>query len=95
MDLYDLLDEVKDRESFLTFVRALYQDREEEVKYEKINPSPPYSPGANGWENGSIESFLEAAVACTEDSLGSEHEMPAEPQWQAFANFLMAGKVYE
>ena len=59
---------VCDSNTFLAFVRELIADREDEVRKEKISPSSPYGPGANCWENGKIETFLEAAVSWAEDS---------------------------
>jgi hypothetical protein len=49
---------VRDEKSFLNFLAALAADRFDEVKKEKRKPSPPYCPGTNGWENGTIENFL-------------------------------------
>jgi len=40
-ELHELLDGVVDRESFLSFARALMQDREDEVRKEKESPSSP------------------------------------------------------
>lgn len=68
-DLYAKLEAVADRDSFLAFVRAPIADREDEVAKEKINPNSPWGAGANGWENGTIEAYLEAAVACAEASI--------------------------
>ena len=62
-DLQSKLEAVCDEETFIAFVTALAADREEEVAKEKETPSSPYGPGANGWENGSIEAFLDAAAA--------------------------------
>jgi len=90
-DLYDLEKRVYDRESFLAFVQALADDREGEVMEEKTTPSSPWGPGAHGWENGSIEQFLDAALRWAHDS----GQLPAEPSWQAFAQFLHLGKLYE
>jgi hypothetical protein len=95
MDLDDLLAQVKDRESFLLFVKALIRDRQDEVKKEKETPISPYGPGENGWENGTIENYLDAAAAWMEAWIGKEHELPEEPSWQSFARFLYAGKYYE
>ncbi|HJU55331.1 MAG TPA: hypothetical protein VJ715_12190 [Pyrinomonadaceae bacterium] len=86
-----LLDNVSDAHSFLQFVKALIADRKDELAKEKENPSSPFGPGANGWENGSIESYLDAAVAWAEDS----RALPQEPSWKAFAQFLYSGKYYE
>jgi|SRR6056297_1627869 len=94
-NLDDLLEQVHDRESFLAFARALANDREDEVRKERKSPSAPYSRGCNGWENGSIETFLDAAIAWTEDSIGLATELPMEPAWKSFAKFLYAGKFYE
>ncbi|MDJ0709197.1 MAG: hypothetical protein QNJ14_02350 [Woeseiaceae bacterium] len=69
------------------------EDRLDEVTQEKIFPSSPYGPGCNGWENGTIESYLEAAIAWSETKVGAE--LADEPSWRSFAEFLYAGKIYE
>ncbi len=94
-DLYELLERVTDRESFLVFAKALMLDYRDEEEREKVTPSPPYGPGANGWENGTIDTYLDAAISWTEDGVGSELELPLEPSWRSFAEFLYAGKFYE
>jgi hypothetical protein len=94
-DLDEMLDAVVDRDSFLAFVKALIVDRQDEVAKEKENPSSPYGAGANGWEHGTIESYLDAAVAWMENSQGTAGELPAEPSWKSFATFLYRGKSYE
>lgn len=58
----DLIEGVADRESFLTFARCLYAERAGGVAAEA--PLTPYGPDALGWENDTLESFLEAALAC-------------------------------
>ncbi|MCQ8130613.1 DUF7660 family protein [Methylomonas rivi] len=99
--LVELAEKVEDQESFLAFVRELVKDRESAVKKERGNPSSPYGPDAGGWENTSIESYLESAVAWAEDSqFGSkmafpEYELNNVSEWRKFAAFLMAGRVYE
>jgi len=99
--LVELAKEVEDEESFLAFVRELVKDRENAVKKESENPSSPYGPDAGGWENTSIERYLESAVAWAEDSkFGSrmafpEYELKDVSEWRKFAAFLMAGRVYE
>ena len=90
-ELDRLLDNVTDANSFLRFVEALVADREDELAKEKENPSNPFGPGANGWEHGTIESYLGAAVSWAEDSQG----LPEEPSWRALAQFLYSGKSYE
>jgi hypothetical protein len=91
----DYLDKVVDQESFLEFVRALMADREDEVRKERENPSNPYSRGWNGWENITIEGFLESAIAWAEDSNFGENIEPIANHWKKFALFLYGGKIYE
>lgn len=95
VQLHDYLERVRDRQTFLDFVQALIDDRTEEVEKERARPSSPYGPGANGWQNGTIEGFLDAALRCAEDSLDGPEELPRKPTWRAFAEFLYGGKVYE
>ena len=90
-DLVALLDHIVDRQSLLDFVKALTADRLDEVAKEQQSPSSPWGPGANGWENGTIESYLGAAVAWAVDS----QRLPEEPSWRAFATFVYCGKIYE
>lgn len=98
-DLVGLLEAVHDRASFLEFVSALARDRREEVETERATPSAPYGPGARGWQNSSIESFLEAAAAWAKDVYQLPDEraawFPEAPSWRAFARFLYLGKIYE
>jgi len=95
-DLYQLADNVETEQDFLNFVEALIQDRGDEEQKEKENPSSPYGPGANGWENGNIVSFLDAAIAWGEATInGLEfYEKPENP-WKRAAHILHAGKFYE
>jgi len=91
-----VLNAVCDSKTFLEFVRELIADREDEVRKEKITPSSTYGPGANGWENGTIEAFLEAAVAWAEGSeFGAKQGLSPENNWRQFAEFLYLGKIYE
>ena len=96
MDIDELIDSVETEEDFLNFLLVLAEDREDEVEKEKANPSSPYGPGANGWENGSIESFLGAALAWGQSSKnGLEfYEKPPNP-WKRAAQIIHAGKFYE
>ena len=88
--------DVHDRDSFLSFVGWLIADRRTEIEKERANPSSPYGPGAQGWENTTIESFLEAAVAWAKDSdFGDRQGLSDENLWQRFATFLYCGKIYE
>ena len=95
LELYEQTAAVHDRRTLLEFVKALIADREEVAK-EAVSPSLPYGPGANGWENGSVEAFLEAASAWAESTNFGETQglSPANP-WRQFAAFLLCGKIYK
>jgi hypothetical protein len=71
--------------------------RGKQIQKEQVQPSPPFGPGANGWENGTIEAFLGAAAAWAESTdfglrLGTSD---AANPWHQFALFLYLGKIYE
>jgi len=93
--LVTLLEEVNDQSSFMVFAKALLKDREEEIEKEKMKPSSPFAQGPNGWENQTIENFLESAIAGAEGSLTWSKESQVAPTWKHFAEFLYYGKVYE
>ena len=96
MQLHDALELVTDPASFLTFARLLIADRIEDVEREVKHPSPPFGRSANGWENGSIEGFLEAAVSWAESTeLGLKQGLTPDNPWKQFATFLYCGKIYE
>ena len=87
---------VHDRESFLTFVAALAADRRAAVAAERHEPSSAYGSGTDGWENVTIEDFLEAALAWASSTrMGESQGLPAGPTWRGFAVFLTCGKIYE
>ena len=92
----DLLDLVKDEATFLAFVEALRLDRIEEKEREHVSPSSPLGPGANGWQNQTIEQFLGAAVSWAEDTdVGLTQGLDPTKPWKRFAVFLYCGKIYE
>jgi hypothetical protein len=95
MELHEQADAVSDWRTLLAFARALIADREEEVAKEKESPSSPYGPGANGWENGRIEDFLEAATRWAESTRFGETQGLSGNPWRQFAAFLYCGKIYE
>ncbi len=96
MDVSESLEDVKDIESFLVFARALAADRAASVAQEKENPSSPYGSDANGWENTTIESFLESAIAWAEAcDFGTTQGLSLSNPWKQFAVFLYCGKIYE
>lgn len=101
MKLYELADKVNDEKSFLEFVSALIKDREKAVLLETKEPSSPYGPDAGGWENTSIEHYLESASAWAEDSnfgrnmSSPEDEIHNVSEWRRITAFLLAGRTYE
>jgi hypothetical protein len=96
MRLHDTLDSVSDAQSFLVFARQLALDRAEATTLEVGIPSDPRGPDAGGWENTTIEGFLEAAIAWAEATdLGLTQGIPVDNQWKRFATFLYCGKIYE
>jgi len=90
-DLFTLSDDVHDEESFIEFLTALMKDRELEAKKEEAHPSSPYEPGAPGWQNLTIEAFLESAVAWAE----ATKENTESNSWKRAAQIIHAGKTYE
>ena len=95
LDLRQILDRVDSPESFLEFARALASDR----RASRVESSFPMSPSeawAGGWENTTIEAFLDAAVAWATDSqFGHSQGLQGASPWRVFATFLYCGKIYE
>ncbi|MCP5072993.1 MAG: hypothetical protein GY947_06825 [Rhodobacteraceae bacterium] len=86
---------VIDEASFIDFLDVLAQDKEAEDDLEKTKPSSPYGPGALGWENGTISTFLESASACGKAHLSEGGIAPGANPWRVCATILLAGKYYE
>jgi hypothetical protein len=95
MKLIDYLSRVEDQKSFIEFAKALQTDKENEDRKEKEKPSNPYGHGWNGWENTTIEGFLESAIAWAEDSEFGDRIEKTDNLWKKFALFLYGGKIYE
>ena len=95
-DLKKLADKVTDEKSFINFIENLAKDRLDEVEKEKKKPSSPHGPGANGWENRTIENFLESAASWGADSIDGfkGYKKPNNP-WTRCAHILFMGKIYE
>ena len=95
MDLHDSLERIYDLDSFLEFVALLVADREEDSRAQAHDRIARFGAGPNGWQNHSIEDFLDAALRWTEDTRGREMGLPDQASWQALATFLYVGKIYE
>jgi hypothetical protein len=97
MELHQALDAVCDENTFLQFARQLLADREAAAEEERERPPHPSALyGARGWQNVTIDGFLEAAIAWTEDSaFGTRQGLSRDNPWKQFAVFLYCGKIYE
>jgi hypothetical protein len=95
-ELSEALEAVHDEESFLQFLLALRDDREESIAQEKMTPNSPYGPDAGGWENTTIERFFDTAVRWARDSVNGHpfYKRPDNP-WRRCADILFAAKGYE
>ena len=92
-NLHTIFEAVCDENSFISFLEALSADRADEVRKEHDHPSSPYGPGENGWENSTIENYLESAAAWAKD-WKEKQPLPTNP-WKCCAQILLAGKSYE
>lgn len=66
----ELLENVRDRESFMAFIRALVADRERAEELERQQPTIHDTGIAGEWQNSSISAYLGAAESYFEDSGG-------------------------
>jgi hypothetical protein len=92
MELHEKVERVNSRDTFLEFVSALRDDLLASHAKEARTPSSPHGPAAGGWENPSLDAYLEALHAWTED-MGDRIAEP--PSWRTFADMLYAAKIYE
>ncbi len=93
-----LLGDVCDERSFLMFVQALVENRTEEIALEGDNPSGLFMARANRWQNETIEAVLDASAAWAIDMEFGRARADGkfdENNWNQFAHFLYAGKIYE
>jgi hypothetical protein len=92
MELHEQLALVTDEATFLAFVAALIDDR----RASDAGQIDECGRSDNGWENHSIEDFLEAAYAWGESTnIGEKQGLQATSPWMRFATFLYCGKIYE
>lgn len=89
----ELLERVRDKESFVAFVHALASERQEAAEIERANPIGYSIDGAFNWKNADIVSFLFAALSYFEPKPFLRPE--SEPSWRMFAEFLYCGKIIE
>lgn len=84
MTLAEHINSIRSRQDFVTFVKVLKQDLQE-------NPET--------WENNNLERYLEALGAWVEDMDGyyinQGKPVPQQPDWKVAGEMLMAAKMYE
>ncbi|MFJ4542425.1 hypothetical protein [Pseudomonas sp. PS01303] len=96
VDLDELLERVTDEQSFTEFVAALGADFSRERALEEATASSPYEADASGWENGSVDTFLDAAAAwAVATSRNAQADAAVSNVWRRCAAILLAGKFYE
>ncbi len=95
-DLIAAAEKVDDERAFIQLLQTMALDWEDQREKELVNPSSPYSAGANGWESGSIGQFLESAAAWAEDTLPTADSRPdVSDVWRRAAMIVVAGAFYE
>ena len=78
------IQKIRTKDDFVSFVRTLALE---------IENSP------QGWENNTLEGYLEAIASWTEDSDGffinNNIAIPEQIEWSVLAHVLMAAAIYE
>ena len=77
-------------ESFLNFLAVLREHRAAAVEEARRAPPGGFDVGPGGWENWTLDEFLEALEAYALDA-----SLPQQPTWGDVAKLLLAGKGYE
>ena len=84
MDITDTVNSIELREDFISFIRLLKKDLKD---------------NHDAWENPTLDRYLEALAACTEDMegyyLNTKQDLPKNIIWKVFAEILIAAKMYE
>lgn len=91
----EALENVTDAQTFFAFLNALQHDVPTSDEVTKHAKAHPYSSGVRGWENGSIATFLDAAIAGGQDNQIGHHAKNAQQAWRAAAEIIYCGKSYE
>jgi hypothetical protein len=89
----EALHAVCDEASFLRFMQVLAADFEADRSGTAEGGGTPFGPGPRGWENGTVDAFLERGASWAEESRG-RFPTAANP-WRRCADILHAGKLYE
>jgi hypothetical protein len=86
------VDGVTSRATFVAFIEELRADLLASGAAEARAPSSGYGPAVGGWENPTLERFLDALATYATDA---GHQIQEPPQWHTFAQLLAAAKIYE
>jgi hypothetical protein len=91
------LSKVCDERTFISFLGVLAQDWEDDASKSKRFELDTHGPSINGWENGTIGAFLEAANGAGLDCLAEADgvELSVAEVWQRAALIIARGKSYE
>ena len=81
---FEQIETIRTRADLIAFLQELHQDHRD-------NPQ--------AWENNTLERFLEALAAWTQDMdgcyLNQKLPAPEQPEWKTFAHMLIAATMYE
>ncbi len=93
MTLIELLDAVKDRESFVEFAFAFAEERRRVEAIEAANPEMYRYGGAEGWNNTCISLFIDGGLSHFASDAYPSHA--TSPSWKDLAEFLWCGMFME
>lgn len=93
MTVFELLERVHDRESFLAFAYAFAEDRRRVEAIEAAHPGGYKWGGAEGWINNCISLFIEGGLSHFEP--GPDGTVIENPTWRDLAKFLWCGQFME
>ena len=85
-----LANRVDSRDTFTEFLAALRSELSLVERRETESPVGKWTTGHLGWENPTLDRFLEAMHAWAVDA-----SLPEQPSWALIAQLLVAGKMYE
>lgn len=80
-------DAVASKGDFIAYAKQLLADYRANAR---VKPGSAVRGRDGGWQNESLEHFLESLIAYAEDA-----EISDDARWTTFAGLLRAGKEYE
>ncbi|WP_206107749.1 hypothetical protein [Paludisphaera rhizosphaerae] len=91
--ILELLDQVHDLDTFLTFAYAFAEERRRVEDIEAANPEIYQWGGAEGWTNNCISLFIEGG--CSHFDPRQDGTIIETPTWKDLAKFLWCGQFME